>query len=83
VRFAAPAAGPSGHFAIRSRGVRRDRLHVSRSRAVKVRTDACGIALAPPLIANGRQGGYVVKATAGRARPAAFALVNDAPGQLR
>jgi hypothetical protein len=83
VRFAAPAGGPSGRFTIHSRADRDDRLRVFRRRAVKVKTDACGIALAPPLIANRRQGGYIVRATVGRARPAAFALVNEAPGQLR
>jgi hypothetical protein len=83
VTFTAPASGPSGRFAVRSRVAHRDRLRVSRPRTVKIRTGACGIALAPPLVANSRQGGYIVKATAGPARPAAFALVNEAPGQLR
>jgi hypothetical protein len=45
-----------------------------------VRTDASGIAVAPPFVANARQGGYVVIATVrGAAQAAAFALVNDAP----
>jgi hypothetical protein len=78
VTFAAPAVGPSGHFTIRSHG----RYRVSHLHMVKVRTDACGIALAPAFTADRRQGGYVVKATAAGARPAAFALVNEAPGQL-
>jgi hypothetical protein len=82
VTFAAPASGPSGRFTIRSAGRGQDRPRVSHPRAVKVKTDACGIALAPPLTATREQGGYIVKATAGRARPAAFALVNEAPGPL-
>ncbi len=73
VTFSAPTRGPSGHFASRSRG--------SRPRSVKVRTDACGIAVAPAFAANDEQGGYVVKAGVGHARPAAFALVNTRPGQ--
>ncbi len=82
VTFAAPASGPSGRFTIHPRDARHDRLHVSRPRSVEVRTGACGVALAPPLTANRRQGGYIVKATAAAAKPAAFALVNEAPGQL-
>ena len=81
VTFAAPASGPSGRFTIRSAGRGQDRPRVSHPRAVKVETDACGIAVAPPLTATREQGGYIVKATAGRARPAAFALVNEAPGR--
>jgi len=80
VTFAAPAGGASARFTIRSRGARGDRSRVSHPRTVKVETDACGIAVAPTLTA-GSQGGYIVEATAGRARPAAFALVNEAPGQ--
>jgi hypothetical protein len=82
VTFAAPASGPSGRFTVNSRGAGHDRPRVSHRRAVKVKTDACGIALAAPLVANGRQGGYIVKASVGPARPAAFALVNEAPGPL-
>jgi protocatechuate 3,4-dioxygenase beta subunit len=82
VNFVAPASGPGGRFTTHSRGSRHHRVHVSHVRLVKVRTDACGIAVAPPFTADRRQGGYVVKAIAGRARPAAFALVNEAPGQL-
>jgi hypothetical protein len=43
---------------------------------VKVKTDARGIAVAPSFVANGTQGGYVVRATAG-GHSAAFALVNQ------
>jgi hypothetical protein len=82
VTFVAPANGPGGRFTTHSRGSRHHRPHVSHVRAVKVATDACGVAVAPPFTAGPRQGGYVVKVTAGHARSAAFALVNDAPGQL-
>jgi hypothetical protein len=78
VTFAAPASGPSGRFTLHSHGG----YHVSHPHTVKVKTDACGIALAPAFTADRRQGGYIVKATAAGARPAAFALVNEAPGQL-
>jgi hypothetical protein len=44
-----------------------------------VKTSGCGIAVAPAFTANHQPGGYIVKATAGHARPAAFALVNEAP----
>jgi len=74
VTFAAPAAGPSARFTVGGR------TRISQPHTVKVETDACGIAVAPALTA-GRQGGYIVKASAGHARPAAFALVNEAPGQ--
>ena len=70
VTFAAPARGPSGRFG-----------H-GRSRADQVRTNAAGIAVAPALVANHKPGGYVVTATVeGSARAAAFALVNQPPGQ--
>lgn len=71
VTFSAPTRGPSGHFATRSRG--------SHPRSVNVRTDACGVAVAPAFAADDEQGGYVVKARVGHARPAAFALVNTRP----
>jgi len=82
VRFVAPAGGPSGRFTIHSGGGRHGRRRVFHARTVNVRTDACGVALAPPFVAGHGRGGYVVKATAGHARPAAFALVNEAPGPL-
>jgi hypothetical protein len=64
VLFAAPAQGPSGHF-----GAKR--------RVVRVKTNADGIAVAPPFTANGKPGGYIVTATvAGTRAHAAFALVN-------
>jgi hypothetical protein len=69
VRFSAPTRGASGRFATRSRGA-----HPS---SVKVRTDACGIAVAPSFVANHKQGGYVVRASIEHVRPAAFALVNE------
>ncbi|HLH13570.1 MAG TPA: hypothetical protein VKV16_02185 [Solirubrobacteraceae bacterium] len=81
VTFSAPSAGAGGLFAIRSPARRRDRRRerVSYARTVEVHTNACGIALAPPFAANRRPGGYVVVASAAPARPAAFALVNEAP----
>ncbi|HTW40838.1 MAG TPA: hypothetical protein VMD79_00795 [Solirubrobacteraceae bacterium] len=80
VSFAAPAAGPSGRFTVRLAS--RSRQHGGRARQTRVasvRTNACGIAVAPTLTANAQPGGYVVKARAGHARAAAFALVNEAP----
>jgi len=82
VTFASPASGPGGRFTTHSRGSRRHRPHISQVRVVEVKADACGVAVAPPFTADRRLGGYVVKATAGHARPAAFALVNEAPWQL-
>jgi hypothetical protein len=65
VTFTAPAHGASGRFA------------PGRARTVRVRTDADGIAVAPPLVAGRSVGGYVVRARVrGLARTAAFALVN-------
>ena len=81
VTFSAPSGGTSGRFALRSRDSHRHRARVSYSRTVKVRTGVCGIAVAPPFSASGQPGGYIVKASAEPARPAAFALVNEAPGQ--
>jgi hypothetical protein len=72
VTFSAPGRGPSGTF---TRSRRR------RSRIVRVRTNASGVAVAPAYRANGRQGGYVVKASVDHAGAAAFALVNLPPGQ--
>jgi hypothetical protein len=70
VTFSAPARGPSGRFA-------------SGSRRVRVRAGASGTAVAPAFHATSRPGGYVVRATAGAAAPAAFALVNEAPAPSR
>ena len=72
VTFSAPGRGPSGTFT---------RSHRRRSRIVRVRTNASGVAVAPVLRANGRRGGYVVKASVKHAGAAAFALVNLPPGQ--
>jgi hypothetical protein len=82
VRFAAPVTGPGGRFTTRFRGSRHHRARVLHPRVVEINTNACGVAVAPRFTASRRQGGYIVKATAGHARAAAFALVNDAPGQL-
>jgi protocatechuate 3,4-dioxygenase beta subunit len=86
VVFSAPAAGASGRFAGRSslahaRGSHRRRARVSHPSTVEVKTNACGIAVAPVFTANHQPGGYIVKASVRHARPAAFALVNEAPGQ--
>jgi hypothetical protein len=70
VTFSAPAKGASGSFVVRSR--RRGRA----TRYVRVRSDACGVALAPGFSANGSAGGYVVKASLAHVRSTAFALVN-------
>jgi hypothetical protein len=44
---------------------------------VRVKTNADGIAVAPPFTANGKPGGFIVTATvAGTRAHAAFALVN-------
>ena len=56
---------------------------VSYAHTVTVKTGACGIAVAPPFTASRQPGGYIVKASAKPARSAAFALVNEAPGQSR
>ena len=66
VTFRAPGGGASGRFD-------------GTKRAVKVKTDAKGIAVAPRFVANRTQGGYVVRAgAAGHA--AGFALVNQPAG---
>jgi protocatechuate 3,4-dioxygenase beta subunit len=79
VTFSAPAAG--GRFTLRSHGSRRHRARVSYPHTVAVKTSGCGIAVAPPFTASRQPGGYIVKASAKPARSAAFALVNEAPGQ--
>jgi hypothetical protein len=78
VMFAAPARGPSGHFTVRSRGSGGGGERTSHPRRVGARTDACGVAVAPPFTADDRQGGYVVTASVEQLR-AAFALVNEGP----
>ncbi len=84
--FSAPLAGASGRFAGRSsighaRGPHHRRSRVFHIRTVEVKTNACGIAVAPAFTANDTQGGYIVKATVKYAKPAAFALVNEASGR--
>jgi hypothetical protein len=81
ITFSAPARGPSGRFTTHSPGSRRHRSRVSHPDTVKVETNPCGIAVAPAFTANDLPGGYIVKAAVKYARPAAFALVNEAPGQ--
>ena len=70
VTFSAPARGPSGRFA-------------SGSHRARVRTSASGKAVAPAFSATSQPGGYVVRATAAAAAPAAFALVNEATASSR
>jgi hypothetical protein len=81
VTFSAPTRGASGRFTTHSHGFHHHRARVSHPYRVKVKTDACGIAVAPAFTANDTQGGYIVKATVKHARPAAFALVNEVSGQ--
>jgi len=81
IMFSAPAAGASGRFTVHSRSPHH-RARVSHPYTVKVKTNACGIAVAPAFTASDTQGGYIVKATVKHTRPAAFALVNVAPGQF-
>jgi len=91
VAFAAPNRGPSGFFTVRSGGAhtptspalgsgtspsRRQASRRSHLRRVEMKTDACGIALAPAFTANHRRGGYIVLASVERLK-AAFALVNE------
>jgi hypothetical protein len=86
VTFTAPTRGPSGLFTARSGGAYptvsprppagTSGVHMSHSRRIVVKTDACGIALAPIFTANRRAGGYVVVARVERIK-AAFALVNE------
>jgi hypothetical protein len=80
ITFSAPLAGASGRFTVHSRD-HHHRVRVSHPHAVKVKTDACGIAVAPAFTANDTHGGYIVKASVKHARPAAFALVNEARGR--
>ena len=77
VSFAAPPNGPSARFTVRVPHSR-ERARTRRARIASVRANACGIAVAPALSADAEPGGYVVKASAGHARAAAFALVNEA-----
>jgi protocatechuate 3,4-dioxygenase beta subunit len=79
ITFSAPLAGASGRFRVHSRD-RHHRARVSHPSTVKVKTDDCGIAVAPAFTADDTRGGYIVKASVKHAR-AAFALVNEAPGR--
>ncbi len=78
VSFTAPAAGASGRFTVRVASRSRRRGRTRQTRVASVRTNACGVAVAPAFTANREPGGYIVKASAGHARAAAFALVNEA-----
>jgi hypothetical protein len=92
VTFAAPNRGPSGSFTVRSGGAnlltsrapsagpsgsQPPRPRVTHAHRVEVKTNACGVALAPAFTANRRAGGYVVVASVEGVK-AAFALVNEA-----
>jgi hypothetical protein len=79
VTFSAPAAG--GRFTLRSPAWGHHHARISHPDTVEVRTGACGIAVAPPFSAGAKTGGYIVKASSKPAKSAAFALVNEAPGQ--
>jgi protocatechuate 3,4-dioxygenase beta subunit len=86
VRFTAPRHGPGGHFTIRNhtkkaakhahtKPARTRTARTHQSRSARVRTNAKGIAIAPPFTANHTSGGYAVTVRAG-SRRTAFALVN-------
>ncbi len=78
VSFAAPTAGPGGRFTTRATSRSHGRQgHARQVRATDVKTNTCGVAIAPPFTANAEPGGYVVQARAGHARAVAFALVNE------
>jgi hypothetical protein len=81
VTFSAPTRGASGRFTTHSHGSHHHRSHVSHPYTVEVKANACGIAVAPAFTANDLPGGYIVKALVTHSRPAAFALVNEVPGQ--
>jgi hypothetical protein len=75
VTFSAPATGASGSFLVDRRS---RQIH---TRVVQVKSDACGVAVAPTFNADQRTGGYVVRASVAQVRAkhrlvAAFALVN-------
>lgn len=69
VTFRAPPRGATGFFVVASH---------RRSSVARVPTNADGIAVAPPFVANRKPGGYAVSATTG-AKRAAFALRNERP----
>jgi hypothetical protein len=86
VTFTAPNRGPSGYFTVPSDGALPAMSHpphsgksvaqTSHPRRLQVKTDACGVALAPTFTANRHAGGYVVVANVERMK-VAFALVNE------
>jgi hypothetical protein len=80
VTFSAPTRGASGRFTAHARG-HHHHARVSHPDTVKVKANACGIAVAPAFTANHEPGGYIVKASVKHAKLAAFALVNEALGQ--
>ncbi len=72
VTFSAPTRGASGRFAPifdrSSHGSHHHRSHVSHPDTVKVKANACGIAVAPAFTANHLPGGYIVKASVTHAK---------------
>lgn len=78
VTFTAPASGASGSFSEpRRRHSKTRNVSTHSTRRVAVKTNASGIAIAPPFTANATAGGYIVTATAkGSTAHASFALVN-------
>jgi hypothetical protein len=81
VTFSAPVTGASGRFTVHSPLPHHRARRVHRPHTVKVKTNACGIAVAPTFTANDTRGGYIVKAAVEHVRAAAFALVNQARGR--
>lgn len=76
VVFSAPRRGATGYFSISSRRSTAKR-HRRDSPAAVAKTNAEGIAVAPPLVANKVVGGYLVHvAVSGTNAHATFALVN-------
>lgn len=74
VVFSAPHRGATGYFTIASR---RAKAHRRKSSTAAIKTDAAGIAIAPPLVANKIVGGYLIHvAVKGANAHATFALVN-------
>jgi protocatechuate 3,4-dioxygenase beta subunit len=85
IAFTAPAYGASGHFILaqtpKSKTARRSTLRAKvttrSSRVARARTNAVGVAIAPPFTANTIAGDYIVNASIrGKAERVAFALDN-------
>ena len=63
ITFTAPVAGASGRFTVHSPGTHHHRAHVSHPVQVEVKTNACGIAVAPRVHRQPQPGGYIVEAS--------------------